>query len=105
MSSSRRRRRLVNSLPCGKAVGGVFCGDPLVGSATLVALARLRKVAPNRVFAACRSRLCVAGAIGSACPHSMRLHFSWQAWRLGDIDFHFAWQAQYFVRVAAAGFR
>ena len=54
-----------NSLPCGKLLGGVFCGCLLVLLRTLIAVARLREVSPNRVFAACRSRLCVAGAIDS----------------------------------------
>ena len=49
-SSSPRRRQLVNSLPSGKALGGVFCVFLLLRPKTLIALSRLREVAPNRVF-------------------------------------------------------
>ena len=62
-SSRRRRRQLVNSLPSGKALGGVFCVFLLLRPKTLIALSRLREVAPNRVLLACPRRFCVAGAI------------------------------------------
>ena len=63
VSSWARRRVVVNSLPSGKALGGVFCVFLLLRPKTLIALSRLREVAPNRVLLACPRRLCVAGAI------------------------------------------
>ena len=50
VSSSCRRRVVVNSLPSGKALGGVFCVFLLLRPKTLIALSWLREVAPNRVF-------------------------------------------------------
>ena len=49
-SSSCRRRVVVDSLPSGKALGGVFCVFLLLRPKTLIALSRLREVAPNRVL-------------------------------------------------------
>ena len=72
---------------------------------TRIAVARLCTVAPNRVFAACRSRLCVAGAIDSVPPSFAWLPFSWQAQHFGHPRLHFSWQAQYFLRVDARIFR
>ena len=60
-----RRRQHVNSLPSGKALGGVFCGLLLLRPKTLIALSRLSEMAPTRVFSARTRRFCVAGAIDS----------------------------------------
>ena len=52
VSSWARRRVVVNSLPSGKALGDVFCVFLLLRPKTLIALSRLREVAPNRVLLA-----------------------------------------------------
>ena len=62
-SSWPRRRQLVNSLPSGKALGGVFCGLLLLRPKTPIALSRLCEMAPTRVFSARPRPFCVAGAI------------------------------------------
>ena len=50
VSSWPRRRQLVNSLPSGKALGGVFCGLLLLRPKTLIALSRLCEMAPLNVL-------------------------------------------------------
>ena len=91
-----------NSLPSGKALGNVFCGLLLLRPKTLIALSRLCKMAPTRVFSARPRRFCgrrnrfassrsfmlrvFCESHCQRCAQCYKVQIPWQAWHFVTCD-------------------